>query len=123
MLEQALTSLAQAERFDHTHSIRWTWEEKAGLVCLLLGNNEQAADWLRRAAALRDSDPQIQALLLVAYKRLRDVSATQHQIQILDAMTMKASKKDIVDSFVSTYQFSASTLRTKISAVATEMNW
>jgi len=69
-LEDALDSFATAESLDPVVPLRWTWEEGAGLVCLLLDRNAEAADWLNRSLDAAPGGGRANLLLAVAYARL-----------------------------------------------------
>lgn len=78
LLEEALNDFRHAEETDPEIGLRWTWEEGAGLVCLLLDRNEEAIDWLKRSIAAAPGTGRAKVLLAVADYRLgrREEAAT-----------------------------------------------
>jgi adenylate cyclase len=121
LLDEALTSFERADRLARSRAIRWTWEARAGLACLALGRNQEAADWLSQAATLRVDDPQIQALLGVAFKRQNNLVALQRQVEALQRYKKNNPNDDIVSDFIATYQFATSPFREKIKSLADEI--
>jgi len=119
-LDRALTSFTQAERFDHRHSVRYTWELKAGIASLLLGRYQEAINWFKRAAAVNNNDPWIPGLSAVAYNRLRDKAAAQNEIASLKRLPKEQSTKEAVRTVSEFYHFTSEDLNSKLNSVIHE---
>ena len=92
-LGDALETFETAEDTDPTAPLSWTWREGAGLACLLLDRDAEAADWLARSALVAPGTGRTDLLLAVAYARLgrqRDAAS------IMTAL--RAANYDIRDS-------------------------
>lgn len=68
--EDALASFMRADRYDTPAVSRWTWTLGAGWVCLLMGRNEDAVQWLQRSIAVTPASGRSYLLLAVAFHRL-----------------------------------------------------
>lgn len=66
----ALESFQQVEETDPTDPLSWTWREGAGIACLLLDRNVEAADWLQRSIATAPGTGRADLLLAATYLRL-----------------------------------------------------
>lgn len=119
-LERALVSFTQAERFDRRHSVRSIWELKAGLACLLLDKNREAADWLRRAASVGQDDPWVSALAAVAFFRLGDQAASRQEIDAFKRIPADRVKASPVRSIADFYHFQSEALNDKLGVVIGE---
>jgi DNA-binding response OmpR family regulator/tetratricopeptide (TPR) repeat protein len=65
--EEALEAFAQADQLEPNSPRRWTWLQGRGFTLLLLGRNEEAIVWLRRAAAEPQGSGRAFAWLAAAY--------------------------------------------------------
>jgi Flp pilus assembly protein TadD len=119
-LDRALRSFNQAERLDHRHSVRSTWEIKAGIACLILDRYQEASDWFRRAAVISKDDPWIFGLSAVAYRRLGNVIGAREAIYALKNLTKEDSTKDSVRSVLNFYHFSNNNLNKKLHSIIDE---
>jgi tetratricopeptide (TPR) repeat protein len=121
-LEKALEWFSRAERLDHRHAVKATWETKAGIAAILLGHNEEAANWFASAATINKSDPWIIGLSAVAYNRLGRKDRASEQIATLKQLSPDKSRKEAVESIREFYRFNDQALSSTLEAILTEFN-
>jgi DNA-binding winged helix-turn-helix (wHTH) protein/tetratricopeptide (TPR) repeat protein len=68
--EDALAAFKQADRFDTPQVSRWTWLLGAGWANMLIGNPEDAVQWLERSIAITPASGRSHMLLAAAYQQL-----------------------------------------------------
>lgn len=75
--EDALATFEEADRYDTPTVSRWTWLLGIGWTHLLLGNNEQAVDWLQRSIAITPASGRSYLMLAAAYQQLGRAAEAQ----------------------------------------------
>lgn len=75
--DDALATFEEADRYDTPTVSRWTWLLGIGWTHLLLGNNEQAADWLQRSIAITPASGRSYLMLAAAYQQLGRTAEAQ----------------------------------------------
>jgi tetratricopeptide (TPR) repeat protein len=119
--ERALASFTQAERLDRRHSVRSTWEIKAGITCLLLDRPKEALDWLSRAAEVNPSEPWILGLSAVGFNRIGDASSAQREISRLKVLPKREdATKEAVRNVLDFYRFADASLNAKLDSIVRE---
>jgi Flp pilus assembly protein TadD len=68
--EDALAAFKQADRFDTPQVSRWTWLLGAGWANMLIGNPEDAVQWLERSIAITPGSGRTHMLLAAVYQQL-----------------------------------------------------
>jgi tetratricopeptide (TPR) repeat protein len=119
-LERANEYFAQSERFGHKLSVRYVWELKAGIASLLLGHNQMAEDWLKRAAVVNTKEPWIPALLAVAYNRLNERESMQNAMDTFKRIPNENANKLAVKAITEFYHFPNQDLNTQLQSIADE---
>lgn len=75
--DDALATFEEADRYDTPTVSRWTWLLGIGWTHLLLGNNEQAADWLQRSIAITPASGRSYLMLAAAHQQLGQTAEAQ----------------------------------------------
>lgn len=67
--EDALATFRQADAFDTPAVSRWTWKIGIGWAHLMLGNNDEAVEWIKKSIAITPASGRPYLLLAAALQR------------------------------------------------------